>query len=463
MSPALLGILAYVFIQLIVVFLVSRRARRATTETDFLLAGRRLGPGLATFTIFATWFGAETCIGAAGRVYAGGLSNSTSDPFGYTICLLLLGLVFAVPLWRRGLTTLADFYRQRYSAGVERVAALLLIPTSVMWAAAQVRALGQIVSASSAFDVELAIAVAAGAVVLYTVYGGLLANAVTDLMQGLMVMIGLVVVLVAALAAIGGIEAAVTAIDPQRLRIFGGPETPLLEIVERWAIPIFGSLLAQEVIAVVLASRTPQVARKAALFGGSLYFVFGLIPVAIGLIGLSLVPGLKESEQLLPTIARLHLTPILYVLFAGAIVSAILSTVSAALLAAAALTEHNLIARMVPDLSAATKVRVARVCVVVAGAVAYVLAVHAEGVYELVEQASAFGSSGIVTVAAIGLFTKFGNVRAGYAALFGGAGSWIMGHYVLSFPYPYLTSLVVAVAAYTLAALTEREPQTAIA
>src|SRR5687768_8759405 len=123
MSSALLGILAYVFAQLLIVFIVSRRARRAT-EADYLLAGRRLGPGLATFTIFATWFGAETCIGAAGRVYEGGLSNSTADPFGYTICLLLLGLVFAVPLWRRGLTTFADFYRQRYSPGVERVAAL---------------------------------------------------------------------------------------------------------------------------------------------------------------------------------------------------------------------------------------------------------------------------------------------------------------------------------------------------
>jgi len=79
MSPVLIGILAYVLVQLLIVVLVARRIRG---ENDYLLAGRRFGVGLATFTIFATWFGAETCIGAAGAVYQGGLSGSTADPFG---------------------------------------------------------------------------------------------------------------------------------------------------------------------------------------------------------------------------------------------------------------------------------------------------------------------------------------------------------------------------------------------
>lgn len=461
MSPALLGIAGYVLLQLLIVFLVARRAQRRS-ETDYLLAGRRLGPGLATFTIFATWFGAETCIGAAGRVYEGGLFNSTSDPFGYTACLLLLGLVFAAPLWRRKLTTLADFYRQRYSPGVERLAALLLIPTSVMWAAAQVRALGQVVSASSDFDVELAIAVAAGAVVVYTVYGGMLANAVTDVIQGLMVMAGLVLLLVAVVIAAGGIDGALAAIDPQRLRLFGGPETPPLEVMERWAIPIFGSVLAQELIATILASRSVQIARRATLFAAGLYFVFGLIPVAIGLLAITLLPQLTEPEQLLAEMAEQYLNPVLYIVFAGAIISAILSTVAGALLAAAALTEHNLIARLVPTLGGVAKVRVARACVIVAGAIAYVLALHAEGIYDLVEQSSAFGSAGIVTVGAIGLLTRFGHVRAAYTALIAGAGAWILGHYLLDFSYPYLTSLAVALASYTLIALLEGQPRPAV-
>src|SRR5690606_419394 len=143
-------------------------SRRIRTESDYLLAGRRLGYVLATFTIFATWFGAETVVGSAGVAYAGGISLAAAEPFGYGLCLLVMGAVFAVPLWRRRLTTLADLFRTRYSVSVERVAALILIPGSILWAAAQVRAFGTVLSAASTWNLELAIGLAAGFTILYT-------------------------------------------------------------------------------------------------------------------------------------------------------------------------------------------------------------------------------------------------------------------------------------------------------
>lgn len=460
MNPMLIGILGYLLVQLLIVFVVARRVRN---ESDYLLAGRRFGLGLATFTIFATWFGAETCIGAAGAVYAGGLSNSTADPFGYAACLFLLGFIFAAPLWRRKLVTLADLFRQRFSPGVERYAVLLLVPTSLMWAAAQIRALGQVISASSAFDVELAIGIAAGFVIVYTVYGGLMANAVTDLVQGVMVMIGLVVLLFAVVGAAGGIESSLAAIDPQRLRLFGGPETPWWRVAERWAIPIFGSVIAQELIAVILASHTPQIARRASILGGSIYLVFGLIPVFVGLVGASLLPGLDEPEQLLPQIAQKYLTTLPYIVFVGAITSAILSTVAGALLAAAALVEHNLIVPLRPGLDSRARVRMARAGVVTGGLLAYILARHAGGVYELVEQASAFGSSGIFTITVLGLFTRLGRTRAAYAALTAGVATWVMSRYVLDLPVAYLPSLAMAMIAYLSVSFTEqRAPRHAL-
>jgi Na+/proline symporter len=117
MSWLLGGVLLYVVSQLAIGVAVSRRQR---TEGDYLLAGRSLGYPLAIFSIFATWFGAETCIGSAGAIYEQGISGGSADPFGYALCLLLAGLVFAAPLRRRGYVTLADLYRERYSPGVER-------------------------------------------------------------------------------------------------------------------------------------------------------------------------------------------------------------------------------------------------------------------------------------------------------------------------------------------------------
>src|SRR5687767_2025775 len=147
-------------------------SRRIASEEDYLLAGRSFGYGLATFSFFATWFGAETCIGAAGRIYENGLAGASSDPFGYGACLLLMGFVFAAPLWRRRLTTIADLFRQRYSVGVERFTVFLMVPTSVLWAAAQVRAFGQVIDASSGMDARVAITIAAGVAIVYTAAGG---------------------------------------------------------------------------------------------------------------------------------------------------------------------------------------------------------------------------------------------------------------------------------------------------
>ena len=79
-------------------------SRHIASESDYLLAGRRLGLGLAAFSIFATWFGAETIVGAAGSIYSDGLSGGSADPFGYGLCLVVLGVVIAAPLWRQAST-----------------------------------------------------------------------------------------------------------------------------------------------------------------------------------------------------------------------------------------------------------------------------------------------------------------------------------------------------------------------
>lgn len=448
MNATLLGISVYIIAQLLVGAWVARRIR---TEDDYLVAGRRLGYPLAIFTIFATWFGAETCIGAAGAIYEDGLSGGSADPFGYGVCLLLMGALFAVPLWKRRLTTLADLFRQRYSPGVERFAVLLMVPTSLLWAAAQVRAFGQVISASSGMSVTLTISIAALVVIIYTMSGGLLADAITDLIQGLALIAGLVVLFVAIVIVDGG-AATLAAVEPERLQPFGGGTVPWYEVMESWAIPIFGSVVAAELVTRVIATRSPQVAQRSFLAAGGVYLLVGMIPVSLGLLGAVAMPGLEQPEQVLPLLAQQHLSPLLYTLFAGALVSAILSTVDSTLLVSASLVSHNIIVPRRPEMSEAAKVRTARACVAVFGVVAYVLALQAEGVYALVEQASAFGSAGIFVVVTFGLFTRRGGPRSAHAALLTGVVVWVVGSYGLDLPFAYLAALAAAAGAYIVTA-----------
>jgi len=366
LNPLTLGIAGYIFVQFAIGLYVSRRIR---TEDDYLVAGRSLGPGLTTFTVFATWFGAETCVSAAGLAYANGLIGASAEPFGYGLCIIVLGLFLAVPLWRMRLSTPADFFRIRYSPAVERLTVLLMVPTSVFWAAAQVRAFGHVLSAASGLEVEVTIAVAAIVVIVYTAVGGLLAVAWTDLVQGIALIVGLVVLAAGVVFAVG--PEAFAAIPTERLRLFGGGERPLLETLEVWTIPVLGSLTAAELITRVIAARSPQVAKGATLAGGGGYLLVGLIPVAMGLLAGVIMPGVAEPEQVLPLLAQTYLPTALYVVFAGALVSAILSTVESALLVAGSLASHNLMVPLLPGLSERGKVRLARSAVAVFGVVAW--------------------------------------------------------------------------------------------
>ncbi|MGE0159569.1 MAG: sodium:solute symporter family protein [Gemmatimonadales bacterium] len=447
MTPVVWGIAGYIVVQLAIGVLVSRRIR---SEADYLVAGRSLGPVLVGFSVFATWFGAETCIGAAGAVYERGLAGGSADPFGYALCVILVGLVFAVPLWRLRLTTLADVFRLRFDASVERLAVLLMVPASLFWAAAQIRAFGQVLASASGFEVEATITFATTVVIAYTMFGGLLADAYTDVVQGIALTIGLALLGGRVLAVEG--TAPLTSLGASAFNPLGAEPRPLLEIVEEWAVPVIGSMVAAELVARILGSRSSSVARHATVVGGAAYLVIGLMPVGLGLVGAVLLPGLEDPEQVLPALAEAYLPTVLYVLFAGGLVSAILSTVDSALLTASGLVSHNVVVQLRPGLSERAKVRVARGGVALFGLLAYAMALRAERVYELVAASSSFASAGIVTVVTFGLFTRIGGRGSALAALLTGVATWIVGAYVLELPYPYLTSVAGAVAAYLLAA-----------
>jgi Na+/proline symporter len=440
-TPTLLALFAYLVLQFGIGIWVSRRIR---SEADYLLAGRKLGYPLAVFSIFATWFGAESIVGSAGNAYRDGVSLANAEPFGYGLCLILMGAIFAVPLWRRGLTTLADLFRDRFSPGVERWAAVVMIPSSIFWAAAQIRGFGHVLATASTLDVDGAIVLAAAIVVLYTVFGGLLADAMTDLVQGILLVGGLIALFVGVARAHGGAWKIVGDVFTDERVTFWATGGSFWELVEEWSIPICGSVVATELVSRVIATRAPEVGRRSAFAAGALYLALGLVPLALGVAGARLLPGLEDAEQIVPALAQDHLPTIFFALFAGALVSAVLSTVDSTLLVSAGLLSHNLVGPWLGVTDEGRKVRLARGAVAAFGVVAFLLALRAEGVYELVEQASAFGSSGVLVLVVFGLFTRWGGAWAGLSTLAAGLGVYLAG-VLLDWPYPYLASLAASV------------------
>ncbi|KPK16189.1 MAG: hypothetical protein AMJ62_06625 [Myxococcales bacterium SG8_38] len=454
MTPTTIAILGFVLVQLAIGYWASRRVAH---EDDYLVAGRRLGAPLAGFSLFITWFGAESILGSSAAIHQEGLSGGRADPFGYALSLLLFGAFFAARFWRTGSMTLADVYRIRFGRTAERVAAFVLIPPSVLWSAAQIRALGQILSFQTPLGLEVAIILAAVIAVLYTYLGGLLGDVWTDLLQGMLVVVGLCATLLALVHSYGGWDASLGRIEPSQLRLVAEGETVLAR-VNVWLVPVIGSLIAQESVSRALGCRSAPAAKKAALFAGSIYLALGAVPVLLGLLGAHYPLSLTNGEDFLPELAKHTLGPIVYVLFIGAIVSVILSTIDSSLLAIGALAAHNLFGDPTRKEGDRRRLRSARLFVVVAGVAGSVIALSADSIYGLVLEADSLGTAGIAVITVAALFTRLGGPVSASATLMVALVSSASAKYIFDHEAPFLLSLALSIVVFLAIVPFERRP-----
>jgi solute:Na+ symporter, SSS family len=445
------GLLAYVLLQ---VALSAFVARKVKTESDYLVAGRSLGFGLVSISLFATWFGAETVMGSSGAVAAGGISDGRADPFGYTVCLLLMALFFAYKMRSKNYTTYADFFKDRFGKVTEKLAVLVMIPTSLMWAAAQILAFATIFGSVTGLDMSTAMLITVLILVTYSSLGGMIGDVVTDVIEAGVVIIGLSAMLVLVIMKSGGIDAAFSHIIPERLHLISDKESIFAQL-DRWAVPIMGSLVAQEAMSRLLAAKSPEIAKKACIAGAFIYLIVGSIPLIIGLVGSNLIPLPAENDHFLPTLAMSILPAPLYVLLLGALISAILSTTNSILLGVTALTGHNIIMPLLPGITERRKVLLEKLIVVLTGVICYWMATTGESIYELAELAASFGSAGLVVVALIGLNSKWGGSITALVTIIAGIVFTLLTEYVFEVEAPYLLAMAGCLIIYGLIGLVE--------
>ncbi len=448
MTWIVLAVLVYFAVQLAISAWASRRI---ATESDYLIAGRSLGLPLVAVSLFATWFGAETMVGSSAAISEDGLAGGRADPFGYALCLLGMGLFIAYKLRAGGYMTVGDFFKARYGRRAEVFGSALFVPSLVTWAAAQLMAFASILQVLTGIPMDAGLILATVLVITYTWLGGLLGDAVTDFFQGIVLILGLIVLVGFVISMSGGVGEAVERISPDQLRLTV-PGESIWARLDGWAVPILGSLVSQAALARVLAARSPEVARNACFTAFGLYITVGLIPVAIALFGTNLGLNLEDGDLFLTSLAQSVLPQWLFVVFAGALISAILSTIDSTVLTISALTTHNIV---LPALSRTRTVGererlfMMRGVVVAAGVIAYVIALSGDSVLGLVILADSLGTAGLLVVVLIGLHApRLGDEWAAMASFAAGLAGYPLGELVLGLEAPFLFSIVLALAAY---------------
>jgi len=392
-------------------------ARGAKSDTDYYLAGRKLGFLPLSLSIFATWFGAETILGSSAAIAEGGLAGARAEPFGYAICLVGMAILIAGSIREKGYVTIADFFRDRFGHHAELLVAVISVIISVIWAGAQLLAVSAILETALNIPGVITLFVAAAIVIFYCYFGGLMGDVVTDIIQGVFLIGGAVVLFLAVAQQFGGVGAMIGSIQTEQLRLVS-PGESVFGRVDSWAIPVLGSLVTQEVITRFLAARNVKVARRACYSAAGLYLAVGCLPVLIGLAGAHLdIPG-ADGDNFIPALALATLPPMLAIIFTGALFSAILSTVDSNLLAVSSLVSINILRRFHSHASEKLQLRTARFATVGAGLLALCVAMAGSDIYELIAMTSVFGQGGILIATLFGLRTRFGGTRAALLSIY---------------------------------------------
>ena len=403
-------------------------SRKTHSVTEFAVAGRNLPLWLCTATVVATWFGGGTMIGAAGAAYEGGMLGVIADPFGGALCLALVGLFFVRLFRRLRYFSFIEFVEQRFGLLAGLVASFASLMSSLMWVAGMLVAFGVILETLTGVPLPLGIVGGAVVVVVYTSLGGMLAVALTDFLQFVIIAIGLVVLLVVVLIDVGGWSVIASQLPDYTFRMM-----PVEHTLERWLIylrawVIFGlaDIASQSLLQRAMSARSERVAQNSFYLGSLLYLGFGLIPVMLGIIAIVTMPALDNAESVVPTLALAHLHPVAIAMFVGALLAAIMSSADSALLAAATVTSTNLLPRLRRHPSDALRLAVIRWAIPAGGTLAVIAALNARVVFDTVLDANMLMLAAVIAPFILGVWWQKANRAGALSAMVAGVTAWIV-------------------------------------
>lgn len=416
-------------------------ARRVKNTTDFVVAGRKLPLVVASSALFATWFGSETIMGAPSEFVEGGALSVIEDPFGAAMCLILAGLFVARPLYRLNLLTFNDFYRERFGRLNERVSAIFIVPTYLGWIAAQMVAMAILLNVLLGLPIFWGVMVCLTVTVIYTTVGGMWAVSVTDFVQTAMIIIGVLALAISLSDQAGGFNAVIASEPPEFFSIW--PERSFdawVFYIAAWITLGLGSIAQQDVFQRFMSARSERTAMYSGVVGGMMYLTIGMVPLFIGLCARVLHPELLEDDpqKMLPQMVMQYGGLGLQVMFFGAVLSAILSTTSGAILAPATVIGENLIKPMYPGMSDAGLLRTMRVSVLGIAGVSAMMALSGAAIYDLVGTASSLALVSLFVPLIAGLYWKRANGVGALLSMLLGMGTWLLCEFVLGTYYPSL-------------------------
>jgi SSS family solute:Na+ symporter len=305
--------------------------RRVTTQEQFLVAGRSVGPWLYSGTLAAIVLGGASTIGSVKLGYQFGLSGM------WFVFMLGAGiLVLSATLVRQilglNLYTVPELLQRRYSSGARIAGGVVMCAYDLMVAVTSTIAVGAVMEVIVAIPRTPAILISSLIMVFYSVLGGMWSLTLTDIFQFVVKTIGMFFILLpASLWRVGGISALHAQLPPQ---LFSLTNIGFSRIASFFVLYFFGILIGQDIWQRVFTARSVRIARNGGLVVGVYCIGYALAGALIGTAGRAFLPPVDQPDLTFAIIVNTVLPVGMRGLVLAAAMAAIMSTASAALLAA---------------------------------------------------------------------------------------------------------------------------------
>lgn len=376
-------ITSIVIIYLIAIVLIGLWAsRKIGNSDDFLVAGRKLGPVLLAGGLAATEVGGGATLGVVQKAYgAWGLSALW---YVMAMAIAFVVLAYLAPIFRRtAVKTVPEFFRRRYGRRNSLVMTLILILPMAGFTAVQIIASATILSVMTGWDYATSVAVVTLVTVVYSVKGGMFALSYTDIVQGVLIIGGMVLIIPFAISSGGGWNNIITNVPAAKWSMVDGIGWPTIISITLMYVASFS--VGQEVLQRYYSARDEKAARQASVLTAIAYAIFAFVPALIGLLLTGMVNnGSIDAELLLSQganyslpVMALNVLPsaVTGILFA-ALISATMSSASSDLLAAGSLFSNDIYKVYInKDASDARMLKVTKLVMLLVGVVSFLVAV----------------------------------------------------------------------------------------
>lgn len=416
---------------------------------DYLVAGRRLGVFFVAASLAANNVGGGSSVGVASKAF--GDWGISAGWYVLAAAIGVIPLAYFAPYIRRAMAiTIPEVVERRFGASAAMFSAILNASALFFLTASQILASGTIISALVGLDLSIAILLAGIIVIVYTVMGGLYADAFSDLLQWFVIFFGLLIALPFIISGAGGWSAVSSALPPGQMSFTKVGWTKIFSLMIMYFITF---LSGPEIVSRFNAAENEATARKSALVGALMMGLFAFIPAFIGIVALAKFPDIEASSALVTVVFRLA-PGWVGGLVAAAIISATMSSADSDMLCASSIIVKDIYQKYFkPDIEDRRIITVTRIFNVLIGLAGMFIALFKINIITLNTFAFALRSAGPFAAFGLGLVWKDATKNAGIFSIIAGTIGAFIWQYMKE-PYGILSIVFGAVISIIVFALT---------